>query len=310
MRPRLRRWLRALVGLAVLALLVRTFGAGPFLDGIRRVDARALLVGAVLGAGATVCGAWRWRLVARGLGLDLRLRDAVAASYRSQLLNVTLPGGVVGDVHRALDHGRRTGRAASAARAVGWERAAGQVVQVTLTLVVLVTLPSPLASRSPWLLLVLASVVVLVVALLVSSRAPGLRVLRSDLLTGLLGGRVWPGVLLASGLTVAAHVVTFVVAARAAGVTAPTTRVLPLALLVLVAMAVPASVAGWGPREGAAAWAFGAAGLGASQGVAVAVVYGVVVLTASLPGVLVLLLGRRIVGRSAPRPRTPEVLHV
>ena len=55
-------------------------------------------------------------------------------------------------------------------------------------------------------------------------------------------------------------------------------QLVPLALLVLVAMGIPANVAGWGPREGVAAWAFAAAGLGASQGVATAVVYGVMVL--------------------------------
>jgi hypothetical protein len=49
------------------------------------------------------------------------------------------------------------------------------------------------------------------------------------------------------------------------------------------------SVAGWGPREGATAWAFAAAGLGAGLGVATAVVYGAMVLVASLPGALVLL---------------------
>ena len=53
-------------------------------------------------------------------------------------------------------------------------------------------------------------------------------------------------------------------------------------------MAVPMNIAGWGPREGVAAWAFGAAGLGAAQGVATAVVYGVMVLVASLPGAVVL----------------------
>jgi hypothetical protein len=62
---------------------------------------------------------------------------------------------------------------------------------------------------------------------------------------------------------------------------------LPLALLAMLAMVLP-SVAGWGFREGAAAWVFGAAGLGAAQGVATAVVYGVLVLVASLPGALVL----------------------
>ena len=58
-------------------------------------------------------------------------------------------------------------------------------------------------------------------------------------------------------------------------------------LLVLLAAALP-NIGGWGPREGMTAWAFAAAGLGASLGVATAVVYGVMVLVASLPGAAVL----------------------
>jgi glycosyltransferase 2 family protein len=53
------------------------------------------------------------------------------------------------------------------------------------------------------------------------------------------------------------------------------------------AAALP-NVGGWGPREGVTAWAFAAAGLGASLGVATAVVYGVMVFVASLPGAVVL----------------------
>lgn len=49
------------------------------------------------------------------------------------------------------------------------------------------------------------------------------------------------------------------------------------------------SVAGWGPREGVAAWAFGMAGLGAAAGVTASVVYGVMALVATLPGAVVLL---------------------
>jgi hypothetical protein len=54
-----------------------------------------------------------------------------------------------------------------------------------------------------------------------------------------------------------------------------------------VAAALP-NVGGWGPREGVTAWAFAAAGLGASRGVATAVAYGVMVFVASLPGAAVL----------------------
>ena len=53
--------------------------------------------------------------------------------------------------------------------------------------------------------------------------------------------------------------------------------------------AIPFNVAGWGPREGAAAWAFAAAGLGAAAGATVAVAYGVLALVATLPGAALLL---------------------
>ena len=58
----------------------------------------------------------------------------------------------------------------------------------------------------------------------------------------------------------------------------------------ILAAALP-NIGGWGPREGATAWAFAAAGLGASLGVATAVVYGVLVFVASLPGAAVLVAG-------------------
>jgi hypothetical protein len=59
-------------------------------------------------------------------------------------------------------------------------------------------------------------------------------------------------------------------------------------LVVLVGSAIPLSIAGWGPREGVTAWAFGVVGLGAAAGLTVAVVYGVLAGVATLPGAAVL----------------------
>ena len=129
-----------------------------------------------------------------------------------------------------------------------------------------------------------------------------------DLRDGLLARRAWPAIALASALVVAGHAVTFLIAARTAGATAPPSQMLPLALLVLLAAALP-NVGGWGPREGVTAWAFAAAGLGASLGVATAVVYGVMVFVASLPGAAVLVAGSlRAPGRSRRMPDRPYTL--
>jgi hypothetical protein len=127
-----------------------------------------------------------------------------------------------------------------------------------------------------------------------------------DIRDGLLARRAWLGIALASALVVGGHALTFLIAARTAGTTAPPSRMLPLALLVMLAVVLP-SVAGWGPREGATAWVFGAAGLGAERGVATAVVYGVMVLVASLPGAAFLVLAwlRRTPAQSRLEPPPP-----
>src|SRR5204863_2368711 len=124
-------------------------------DGLRTVDGAALAAAAGLAMLTTVCCAWRWRIVARGLGVDLPLGTAVAAYYRSIFLNVTLPGGVVGDVHRGISHGRDTSDVGRGLRAVAWERSAGQVVQMVLTVAVLLVLPSPVRASMPLVALAL-----------------------------------------------------------------------------------------------------------------------------------------------------------
>ena len=307
----LRNWARPVGAAVTLVVVVWRLGAGPFLDGVRSVDGRALAAAVAIGLLTTICCAWRWTIVARGLGVRLSLPAAVAAYYRSLFLNLTLPGGVVGDVHRGVSHGRDVDDVGRGLRAVAWERAAGQVVQVVITIAVLLALPSPVQSSVPLVAIALAGAVI--GAVLVSRVRPHggrscwarLRdAVAGDIRDGLLTRRALPAIVLTSAIVVIGHAVTFLIAARTAGTTAPAARVLPLALLAMMAMVLP-SVAGWGPREGATAWVFGAAGLGAGQGVATAVVYGVMVLAASLPGAAVLV---AVWLRRTRPPRRPEPL--
>jgi len=260
-----------------LVLLGLQLGADPFVEGLRRVDVGALVLALAVTALTTACCARRWSLLAGALDVAVPFGPAYRACYRSQLLNATLPGGIVGDVHRGVVHGRDAGALGRGLRSVLWDRVSGQVVQAALLVLVLPFLPSSV--RAWWLGVVVA---VVVVGLLVR------RWLRAEV-RAVLGVRVvWSQVALLSALAALGHVLVFVVAARTAGVDSPAYELVPLALAVLLASAIPLNLAGWGPREGAAAWVFAAAGLGAAAGVQVAVVYGVMSLVATLPGVLVL----------------------
>jgi glycosyltransferase 2 family protein len=300
MSRKLSAWGRVIGPAAFLAVLlpflVWRLGTGPFVEGVRSVDGLALAAAAGIGVLTTLCCAWRWRTVARALGVELSLTTAVAAYYRSLFINVTVPGGVVGDVHRGFSHGRDAGNVGRGLRAVAWERFAGQVVQVLLTAVVLLALPSPVHAEMPLVVLVLAAAALAL--LLIARLRPGGRsawarardTVVADVRGALFAPHARLGIALASALIVAGHALTFLIAAHAAGATAPLSRMLPIALLAMMAMTLP-NVAGWGPREGVTAWAFAAAGLGAGAGVTTSVVYGVMAIVAALPGAVVLLVG-------------------
>jgi uncharacterized membrane protein YbhN (UPF0104 family) len=318
--PAVRRFgrplLRLAVGVTVLWLLVRQVGAAPFKDGLRAVTWQAVVATVMLTLLTTVCSAWRWRVVARALGVGIDLPGAVCAYYRSLFLNSVLIGGVLGDVHRAVTHGRRTGDVVLGLRAVAWERLYGQVIQAAVTAVVLLTLPSPVRPALPYVLAGVAGIAGCA-ALAVrgaarrgrSRLARATRAISADLRRGLLTPGVWPQLTLASVLVVTGHTVTFVIAARVAGSTAPLGELLALLMVVQTVMVIPLSIGGWGLREGAAAWAFGAAGLGAATGVTVATVYAVLMLAAVTPGAGLLLRDavRRRRGQGQPRePRRPD----
>ena len=254
---------------------------------------------------ATLAASWRWSILAAHAGRSIRYPEAVASYYRSQLVNSVMPGGIVGDLERGVRHGGgSTGRgvdrgparqALGGVRVVVVERLAGQAVQLVMTVLAVVLLPSPVGPATAG---VVGSIAVVLVGAALAIGGIGLARRRAvpaafDVPRVAQVARVARvsravRVVAASVVVVACHAATLIIVVRASGADVPMSRLLPLVLLVLTASAVPVNVGGWGPREGAAAWLFGAAGLGAELGLTVAVTYGIASLLATLPGVLTL----------------------
>jgi glycosyltransferase 2 family protein len=304
------RLLGVAAGAAILGAVLWKMGTGPFVTGLSSLGPWTLAVGTALAVPSTVACAWRWHLISRELGVKVDLGHAVASCYRAQFLNCTLPGGVLGDVHRGVHHGRHAGNPGRGMRAVAWERFAGQLVQAAIVIVVLLLVPSPVRSSMPAVLGVLSLVVVAGVLVVRHTPAPDptslvarvLMAIRDDVRSVVMVRRAWPGVVLASAVAVGFYFSTYLLAAHAVGVTTSAVTLLPVALLVFVAAGLPLSLAGWGPREGMAAWSFGAAGLGAEQGVATAVAFAAIVLVANLPGAAVLVVASARRRRALPAP--------
>ncbi|GAB3896126.1 lysylphosphatidylglycerol synthase transmembrane domain-containing protein [Kibdelosporangium lantanae] len=302
-------WLQTLVGAGILGVLLWKLGTQSFVDSLRLIKPVHLFAAVGLGLGTTFASAWRWCLVARRLGLQLSISQAMSDYYRALFLNSVLPAGVLGDVHRAWKHGRQEGDLARGVKAVVLERTAGQIVLIVAGVFTLMATPAlvpPGVRDIVWV--VVAAIALLVVTLVVSRRlarrGSSLRRTLDDVRRGLFARETWPAVMGLSLAGLVGNITLFIVAADAVGLKATVDQLVPLALLCLLAMGLPLNIGGWGPREGVAALAFGAAGLGAAQGLATAVVYGVLALVAGLPGAGVLLLQAPLVRKWGKRYAT------
>ncbi|SNS66951.1 Uncharacterized membrane protein YbhN, UPF0104 family [Actinomadura meyerae] len=281
-------WGRMAIGLGILGALLWWHSTDAFVAALHAIDAASVAAALALGLLTTTLSAARWWLVARRVGLHLPMSGAITDYYRAQFLNAVLPAGVLGDVHRAVSHGHRSGDVARGVRAVFLERTAGQAVAIVAGLAALLVHPALLSAMAPALIPV--GVVLVLLLVLGRWRHPALASTFADLRAA---ARAWPGIVGLSVAALAGHLALFVVAARVVGATAPLVQLLPLLLLALLVMVLPINVGGWGPREAVLALAFGAAGLGSAQGLTVSVVYGVLSLVACLPGAAALLLKHR-----------------
>jgi uncharacterized membrane protein YbhN (UPF0104 family) len=275
-----------LVTLALLLWRAVDWGeAWALLSGARPVP---LLVAAVLLSVQTLLSALRWRLTTGRLGITLPLGHAIREYYLSQVVNQSLPGGILGDAGRAIRAREQAGLLASS-KAVLFERIAGQIGLFILLLIALLanalhprglTWP-PAVAIAIWVALACIAGLALFVYFTRTSGLAGFH-------HAILARTVWPAQAALSIGTALCNIAAFACAAAAVGAPLPAIVAAALIPMILFAMVLPLSISGWGLREGAAAALFPLAGLSASAGLAASIAFGLTFLGVTLPGLLML----------------------
>jgi uncharacterized membrane protein YbhN (UPF0104 family) len=272
----------------------------------RSVDWRAslaLLAGADLrwlGAAAlvltlqTVLSALRWRITAARLGIVISKLEALREYYLSQVVNQSLPGGMLGDASRAVRARAQAGMLASG-QAVVFERVAGQIGLLAVLVAGLLMgliLPAGIDRLLGPVGVAMAALLCLPVGITVALRLSG----RTDTALHRTARTFYHAVLardvraIQASLSLATaicNVAAFAFCALAIGIGLPVLTLIILVPLILFAMVVPLSISGWGLREGAAAALFPMVGATASAGLATSVAFGLVFLATVLPGLFV-----------------------
>lgn len=295
---RRRAWaVRVAQAVVTIALLVLLWQVADGADAVHvLLTANPSLMLAALAALTlhTVVAAERWRVTAGALGLTLERGLALREYYLAQLVNQSVPGGVVGDAGRAVRSREQAGLTV-AAQAVIVERFAGQVA-ILATMIVGVAVTHAVADGLDWpgWMLGLAATITLVslaglAVLLAAGALPGrvgarVAELARTAAAALLGRTVIVRQLLLSAATTACILLAFWCCALAVGLDLPFGAVVALVPLVLLTMLVPLTISGWGLREGAAAALLPLVGASVSESLAASVLFGLLGLVAVLPG--------------------------
>jgi uncharacterized membrane protein YbhN (UPF0104 family) len=255
-----------------------------------------LMLGFVLLSLQTLLSALRWQLTARHLGIALGTRQALGEYYLSQVVNQSLPGGMIGDAGRAVRSRGGAGLMA-AGQAVVFERLAGQIAMfATLGTAFVATLAVPGGLDWPgWLAAPVAGVLAVGFCLPIvaqgATHLPGpagatARQMRADFLRSVAARPALVGQIVLSLGTTLCNLAAFAVCARAVGVDLGLSATAALVPLILFTMLLPVSISGWGLREGAAASLLPIAGVSASGGLAASIAFGLVLIAAVSPGLL------------------------
>ena len=252
-----RRLLRIGTSALFLCALVWLLDAEALATRLAALRPRWALLAVGLSVPQMALMAFRWRLTAGRLGLDLPFGVALREYYLATFLNQVLPGSVMGDASRAWRH-TRAGDGAPVGpvlRAVILERASGQAVMAATAALSLASMPLAFAIAPRSLLLLGAGIcgATVLFAFLVRRRLPSLGPLASeweDVHKALLARDVFPLQLATSALVVASLLAMYVVAAKAIGVDTPVMTLLPLVAPVLMSMLIPGTVAGLGDPRG------------------------------------------------------------
>ncbi|MBG6189911.1 uncharacterized membrane protein YbhN (UPF0104 family) [Arthrobacter sp. CAN_A212] len=268
-----RHWLgvlQAVCATALIYLLVRVFGTGPFAAGLEALTFPSITAALMLGLLGTAAQAQRWRLVSGGFRMQLPAGGALAQCYEASFLNAVLPGGLAGDAIR-------TARQRSAYQS-SWLSSIGSVLGERLagTVIVLLTAAAALLAVD-WR--VSAAVAAGTMLVLLAAR-PSLRRLPHRTVAA-----VWALSVLGWG----SYAALFAVSAALTAPELDPADVVGLAAICLAGMSIPLSLGGWGPREGVTAVAFMMFGYAGASGIEVSVGYGLLALVSVLPGAALLL---------------------
>ncbi len=284
---------------ALLFLIVRSVDTAAAGAALKAVSPWSLLAAVVLLLASTAVAASRWFLIMSRIGFRQSWFFFLKSYFKGALFNQGLPTSIGGDGLRILDCSQGENSAEDAFYGVFIDRIIGLAGLLLLNITALALNSSLLPPTVYYPLLAILSTSAAGLILLFFLRK--FRFLTTGRYLGYLGRlseryfQVYSSVasiVLQLSLSMITHLLAmsaFFIIGRAVGLDFPLQVYLVLVPPVILLTILPISLAGWGVREGAMVGFFLLVGADKSRVLTFSILYGLVALVASLPGLIVYL---------------------
>ncbi len=301
----------AITGL-LLFLTFRSVDLAQVQEALREIAVLPLLLALGCLLASNFIASFRWFLIMRKIGFSFGYPFLLASFFKGAFFNQGLPTAIGGDAIRVLDCGREKGTMADAFYGVFIDRIIGMAGLLFLNIGALLInrtlLPAGIYS-SLMTIMVLLSLILLALFFVHRIRfLSRIRLLRfiSDLSHRYAEVYATPvAILVQTGLSVVNHLMAMVsifLLGRSVGLDYPISVYLVLVPPVILLTILPISLAGWGVREGAMIGFFLLVGADQTRVLTVSLLFGLLVIITSLPGLFVFLFQKK---QSGP---TPDIL--
>lgn len=121
------RYVRLIIGLVLVIALIPILATPDFWTTLATINIPLLGLALLLSIASVASKAWRWGVVMRWRGIHLTQTYLLFSYFISMFFNNFLPSGMGGDVVRAYEAARDTGRGAESVTAVLIERGSGML---------------------------------------------------------------------------------------------------------------------------------------------------------------------------------------
>ncbi|MCW8915639.1 MAG: flippase-like domain-containing protein [Magnetovibrio sp.] len=298
--------LKLVISVVLVGMLLQSVGAEDAFLRMIEIDPLWLMASIGFGFAQMVLGTFRWQLVLKSIKAKMSWVQLLRFNFIGGFFNQTLPSSVGGDAVRGFMAYRAGLGVGAAVNSILLDRIA-TVIGLVLLVAVMTFMHGATLEGGEWFTSSVMSVVLValcgLVVLMVMDRMPtrirhfrmieGISALAVDARRTFLHPLYSPALI---SVCVMGHInMTMIIymLALGLGVDVSLSNCLLLFPPVLLIQTIPISVAGWGVREGAMVTLFALAGIGGESVLAISILFGLVMIVISLPGVILWLISGR-----------------